>query len=111
MFRMSVAFAFLLVASAHVSAQTDCSVKLPTRTKTTQSSICFFTSTYPDDLHVMLAADHWNNSCGGGEAIPSLNVGGCNGSPVVIDVVIRSASRRMSTRRAVFFKAILRVAR
>jgi hypothetical protein len=51
------------------------------------SSICLATNNYPDDRHLSAAANRWNNACGDGETIPSFTMGGCSGSPIVIQVV------------------------
>lgn len=75
-----------VVSALAVSARGDCSTRLPGRPVSPGETICIFTSTYPNDEDVITAADHWNNECGGGDVFPSLNVGGCAGSPVSIAV-------------------------
>jgi hypothetical protein len=87
MLKVSAVFACLFLVSAHTLAATDCSVKLSGRPAASGSSICLETNNYPTDANILTAADRWNNKCDGGEAIPSLNFGGCNASGINIAVV------------------------
>jgi hypothetical protein len=87
MLKIYATFACLFLMSANTFAATDCSVRMSGRSAASGSSICFETNNYPNDAQILTAADRWNNNCGGGETIPSLNFGGCNASEINIDVV------------------------
>lgn len=82
----NVAFAVACLLFLTVDAAGDCSVRLSGRSPASGSVICFQTTTYPDDRHIIAAAARWNNECNGGDAIPSMDVGGCTGSSIVIGV-------------------------
>lgn len=85
MWKGTATFASLVFFAA--AAFADCSVRMAGRSPAPGSDVCLYTNNYPEDMHILAAADRWNNACDGGEAIPSLNVGGCNGSSIVIQVV------------------------
>lgn len=90
MVNVKVLCACLLFASSSAFAVTDCSIRLSGRSVATGSSICLNTTTYPTASHVQSAAGNWNSNCAVGETTPWLNVGGCTGSPIVINVAYQA---------------------
>jgi hypothetical protein len=96
MWTRPVAFASFVILAA--GALGDCSVRLSGRSPATGSEVCLYTNNYPDDTHIQHAADRWNDICDGGEAMPSLNVGGCNGSAIPIEVVYEAGISTNSRR-------------
>lgn len=87
MWKLGVVFVCHLWISVSAFA-TDCSVKLAYRSSLAASEVCLNIVSYPNDFHVMEAANNWNDGCAAGDTTPVISVGGCSDTPT-IDIYYR----------------------